>query len=183
MIQSCKQKNESSAGVEIETKFGTIKVELYPGKAPLTVKAFMRYVDSGYYKNSSFYRVLTEENQSSESFKSELIQGGIWNSNNKLATSLPGTSHESTKQTGILHENGVISMARTDTGTANTEFFICVGDQHGLDYGGKRNPDGQGFAAFGKVIEGMDVVRKIHKQPELNENFDPPVTMINIRRN
>ncbi len=179
---SCNADKSGNPKVEIETKFGTIVVELYPAQAPLTVAAFLRYVDSGYYKKSAFYRVLTEENQSSESFKSELIQGGIWESNNKFAISLPGTPHESTEKSAILHKDGVISMARTDTGTANTEFFICVGDQHGLDYGGKRNPDGQGFASFGKVVRGQDIVRRIHKQPELNESFDPLVTIINIRR-
>lgn len=181
---SCNSKKQTGdPEVEIKTKFGNIIVQLYPKQAPLTVAAFLRYVDSGYYNNSSFYRILTEENQSSESFKSELIQGGIWLSDNKLATSLPGTPHEPTNKTNILHKEGVISMARTDTGTANTEFFICIGDQHGLDYGGKRNPDGQGFAAFGRVIKGMDIVRKIHKQPWLNEDFDPPVQILSISRN
>jgi peptidyl-prolyl cis-trans isomerase A (cyclophilin A) len=168
--------------VVIETNYGDIYVELYPKQAPITVAAFLKYVDSGYYKNSSFYRVLTEENQSSESFKSELIQGGIWETKNKLVANLPGIPHENTSKTGILHKNGIISLARTDTGTASTEFFICIGDQHGLDSGGKRNPDGQGFAAFGKVLKGMDVVRKIHQQPEYQENLDPPIPIKNIVR-
>jgi cyclophilin family peptidyl-prolyl cis-trans isomerase len=81
---------------------------------------------------------------------------------------LPQIKHETTKETGVLHKDGVLSMARNAPGTATHHFSICIGDQPELDFGGKRNPDGQGFAAFGKVIAGMDVVRKIHReqQPE-----------------
>jgi peptidyl-prolyl cis-trans isomerase A (cyclophilin A) len=125
---------------------------------------------------------LKEEDQPSNAFKSQLIQGGIWQSQNKKQLSLPGIPHETTKQTGILHKNGAISLARTAPGTANTEFFICIGDQPAYDYGGAANPDGQGFAAFGKVIEGMDVVKDIHKQPDNETNFTPPIAIINIVR-
>lgn len=183
ILQGCGVKKErENPVVVIETKFGDIEVELYSKKAPLTVARFLRNIDSGYYRKAAFYRVLTEENQSSESFKSELVQGGIWLKDAGFVNRLPGIPHESTQQTGLEHTNGVISMARTDTGTANTEFFICVGDQHGLDHGGKRNPDGQGFAAFGKVISGMGVVRRIHSQPAIEEDLDPPVDILNIYR-
>ena len=179
---SCTHKKYKEPTIKIETNFGDITVELYPGKAPKTVAAFLSYVDSGYFKNGSFYRVLKEEDQPSNSFKSNLIQGGIWQTQNKKQTALPGIAHETTKQTGVLHKNGAISLARTAPGTANTEFFIVIGDQPAYDYGGSANPDGQGFAAFGKVIKGMDVVKQIHEQPDNQTSFTPPLAISNIVR-
>jgi peptidyl-prolyl cis-trans isomerase A (cyclophilin A) len=179
---SCGHKQFKDPHILIETRFGDIELELYPDKAPKTVGSFLSYVDSGFYKNSSFYRVLKEENQPSASFKSELIQGGIWNTNYKKGISLPGIPHEPTNQTGIFHKNGTISLARTTPGTASSEFFICIGDQPAYDFGGAANTDGQGYAAFGKVIKGMDVVKKIHNQPDYEETFEKPVEIFNIKR-
>jgi peptidyl-prolyl cis-trans isomerase A (cyclophilin A) len=179
---SCVQKKYKEPAIKIETNFGDIIIELYPEKAPKTVTAFLSYVDSGYFKNSSFYRVLKEEDQPSNAFKSELIQGGIWQTNYKKQLTIPGIPNETTKQSGILHKDGIISLARTTPGSASTEFFICVGDQPAYDYGGDANPDGQGFAAFGKVVEGMDVVRKIHEQPDNATSFTPPIKIKNIIR-
>ena len=77
---------------------------------------------------------------------------------------MPGIAHETTEQTGILHKNGVISLARSTLGSASpAAFFVCIGDNPGLDFGEKRNADGQGFGAFGKVTRGMDIVKKIHQ--------------------
>ena len=168
--------------VIIQTQAGDIEVELYPLQAPRTVAAFLSYVDSGFYKGGNFYRVLNEENQATGSDPSELIQGGIWRTDHARAVSLPGVPHESTQQTHILHTDGVISLARQAVGTATTEFFICVGDQPGFDYGGRNNPDGQGYAAFGKVVRGMDVVRAIYAMPEEDQSFTPPVPIKNIVR-
>jgi peptidyl-prolyl cis-trans isomerase A (cyclophilin A) len=180
---SCNQKTiYKRTTVKIETNFGDIIVELYPEKAPKTVVAFLSYVDSGYYKNGSFYRVLKAADQPSSSFKSDLIQGGIWQTKNKKQISLPGIPHETTKQTGILHKDGTISMARLAPGTASSEFFIVIGDQPAYDYGGDANADGQGFAAFGKVIKGMDVVQQIHEQPDNETNFTPAIKIIDIVR-
>ena len=179
---SCSHKKYINPNVQIQTQFGDIQVELYPDKAPKSVAAFLSYVDSGLYKNSSFYRVLKEENQPSSSFKSELIQGGIWQSNSKKVLTLPGIPHETTQQSGILHTNGTISLARTTPGTASSEFFICVGDQPAYDYGNNANPDRLGYAAFGKVVKGMDIVRLIHQQPENGESFYPFIKIINIVR-
>jgi peptidyl-prolyl cis-trans isomerase A (cyclophilin A) len=181
-LLSCSHPKYKYPHILIETKFGDIEVELYPDKAPKSVTAFLSYVDSGFYTNSSFYRVLKEENQPSGAFKSQLIQGGIWQTDYKKGKNLPGIPHEPTNQTGILHSNGTISLARTTPGTAGSEFFICIEDQPAYDYGGAANADKQGFAAFGKVIKGMDIVRKIHQQPEYEESFDPPIEIFNIRR-
>jgi len=177
---ACKQQTGNPI-VEIETKFGIIEIELYASKAPKTVAAFLENVDDGVYESSSFYRVLNEDNQPSDAAKSTLIQGGIYKSKrSKEGISL--VPHETTKQTGILHTDGVISMARLAPGTASTEFFICIGNQPGLDYGGTNNTDGQGYAAFGKVVKGMDVVQKIFNQNEADQAFDPPVHIFNIAR-
>ena len=89
---------------------------------------------------------------------------------------------ERTHKTGIRHKDGTISMARLEPNSASSEFFICLGEQPELDYGGKRNPDGQGFAAFGQVVEGMDVVRKIHRSQALGQSLEPPILIQSIRR-
>ena len=110
--------------IEIQTKFGDIEVELYPDQAPKTVKAFLSYVKAGYYNNSSFYRVLNDENQPSNAPKAELIQGGIYKSKPKVHDTLTGIPHETTEQTHIQHKRGVISLARLAPGTGTSEFFI-----------------------------------------------------------
>lgn len=181
MLTACVTKYKNPH-IEIQTEFGDIEIELYPDQAPKTVAAFLSYIDSGYFKRSSFYRVLNDENQPSNAPKTELIQGGIWKTNNKLASQLKGIPHETTQQTKILHKNGTISLARLAPGTASTEFFICVGDQPGLDYGGENIEDHQGYAAFGKVVKGMDVVRKVYKQNEDGQYFYPPVGILDIVR-
>jgi peptidyl-prolyl cis-trans isomerase A (cyclophilin A) len=165
--------------VTIKTEYGDIVVELYAGKAPVTVSNFLKYVDSKLYMNTSFYRVVRMDNQLRDSIKIEVIQGGRRNEENK---GFPAIRHETTSETGIRHLNGVISMARSAPGTATSEFFICVGDQPDLDFGGKRNKDGQGFAAFGKVIEGMDVVAQIHSLKAPGQYLENPVKILSIER-
>lgn len=179
-LESCSEPPSKEPHIVIKTGWGDIEVELFPEKAPKTVSAFLSYVDSGVYKNGSFYRVLNNDNQFTGVPHSYLIQGGIWQTNHALAVALPPVPHEPTNETGILHTDGTISLARGEPGTAGSEFFICIGDQHGFDYGGENNPDGQGYAAFGKVVKGMDVVRKIYQQPEYNQRFDPPIKIERI---
>lgn len=166
--------------VEISTRQGDIVIELYPDKAPKTVAAFLSYVEKDLYNNASFYRVLNDENQPSNAAKANLIQGGLYRS--KKRPELAGIPHETTKQSGILHKDGVVSLARLEPGTATAEFFICVGDQPGFDFGGANNADGQGYAAFGRVIKGLDIVRKIYNLPEDNQYFDPPVPIFDIKK-
>jgi peptidyl-prolyl cis-trans isomerase A (cyclophilin A) len=181
LFSSCKQKFLNPR-INIQTSVGDIEIELYPKQAPKTVAAFLSYIDSNYYNNSNFYRVLNDDNQPSNAPKTELIQGGIWKSNNKLASALKGIEHETTQQTGIQHSDGTISLARVAPGTASTEFFICVGDQHGLDYGGENSTDGQGYAAFGRVMKGMNIVKQIYKANEDNQYYNPPIPIYNIVR-
>lgn len=168
--------------VVIETKYGQIEIELYIDRAPKTAGAFLSYVDSGFYENTSFYRVLNVNNQPSNAPKTEILQGGLWRTKNDKARSIPGIPHESTGTTGIKHKDGIISVARLAPGTANAEFFICIDDQPGLDEGGENVEDRQGYAAFGKVIKGMSVVRKIYLQNDRNQYLDPPVAIYNISR-
>ena len=181
---SCKQqKKYTHPTIDIETYYGDIIVELYPEKAPKTVAAFLSYVDSGYYKNTSFYRVLKKEDQAMNVDKAELIQGGLWQTNYKLQKTIPGIPLETTKQTGILHTEGVISLARNeDPNSGNTEFFITLDNEPDYDYGGDASPDKQGYTTFGKVIEGMQYVKQIHQQPDFETNFRPPIRIINIKR-
>jgi len=159
-IASC---SSNSQKVIIKTEMGDITVEIYEEKAPITAGNFLKYVDEGLYKNGSFYRVVTMDTQKDKDVKIEVIQGGMSREEGKRG--FPSIEHETTEQTGILHKDGAISMARGGVGSASSEFFICINDQPSLDYGGNRNPDLQGFSAFGKVKKGMDIVRKIQTIP------------------
>jgi len=163
----------SNPRVRMDTNLGTIVVELYPDKAPVTVANFLRYVDENRFSTARFYRVVTMDNQPNNNVKIEVIQGGLGLEPDLKA--LPEIEHETTEKTGLKHKAGTLSMARNKPGTASSEFFICVTDQPELDYGGKRNPDGQGFAAFGKVVEGLDVVEAIQQQPSTNQMLDEPL--------
>lgn len=171
---------DENAVVLIKTDCGDIKVEIFAAQAPITATNFLRYVDAELFKGASFYRVVRLDNQPLSSVKIEVIQGGLEFSDEKR-TFAP-IEHETTAKTGILHKDGVISMARDAPGSATSEFFICIGDQPELDFGGKRNPDGQGFAAFGRVIEGLDVVRKIQQQPDEGQMLKQRITIKGIER-
>ena len=173
--------HETVIPISMETELGSIQMVLYPDRAPITVSNFLRYVDQNRYKDFYFYRVVHMENQPDNDVKIEVIQGGL--GFDKHPMELPTILHETTDKTGIRHLNGTLSMARLEPGTASSEIFICINDQPELDFGGKRNPDGQGFAAFGKVISGMDVVRKIQLLPETNQILDKVVKVNSIQRN
>lgn len=176
MSNSSAQKKEICI---IKTSLGDITVELYPKKAPITVANFLKYVDAHLYDNTTFFRSVTLNNQQKDSVKIEVIQGGEVDST-KVFAAIP---LERTSKTGLLHKNGTISMARDNPDSATCSFFICINDQPSLDFGGKRNKDGQGFAAFGKVTKGMDVVRKIQQLAPNNEQyFKPPVLILSITR-
>ena len=182
LISCAEKSNKGNPVVVIETKYGTIEIELYTDKAPQTAGAFLSYVDDGLYENTSFYRVLNTTNQPSNAPKTEILQGGLWRTKNEIARNIKGIPHESTGTTGVLHKDGIISVARNAPGTANCEFFICIDDQPGLDEGGENVEDKLGYAAFGKVIKGMSVVRKIYMQNDRNQYLDPPVAIYNIKR-
>jgi len=169
--------------VLISTQLGDIEAEIYVDKAPISATNFLEYVDSARYNDQAcFYRIVRLDNQQDKPIKIEVIQGGYGKDSLIEIYQFPPIKHETTKETGILHKDGVLSMARMEPGTASSEFFICVGDQPELDYGGKRNPDGQGFAAFGKVYKGMEVVRKIQQLKDSLQFMKNPVKIIDIKR-
>ena len=165
--------------VLIRTGFGDIVVQVFEQQAPVTAANFLRYVREGRYEDASFYRTVRMNNQPDKPIKIEVIQGGLGDDEGSRA--LPAIAHETTAKTGVLHRDGTVSMARAEPGTASSEVFICIGDQPELDFGGRRNPDGQGFAAFGKVISGMDVVRRIQALPADGQWLNPKVTITAVR--
>lgn len=160
---------EENAMVIMKTSVGDIRLEIYTEAAPLSAGNFLKYVDGKHYDNKSvFYRTVRMDNQAQNNITIEVIQGGF--EEEPANPPFEMIAHETTHTTGVLHLDGVISMARSEPGTASSEFFICINDQPELDFGGQRNPDGLGFATFGKVVSGMDVVRAIQAmktvQPE-----------------
>jgi len=189
--------------VKIETRFGSIRVALDEEAAPITTTNFLAYVDEGLYDGGAFHRTVRLDNQSNANLKREAIGGGIDpeadrgklpndavaieviqggvnpEREDELGAPIP---LERTSETGLSHVDGTISMARLAPDSAVSDFFICINDQPELDFGGRRNPDGQGFAAFGRVIEGMEVVREIQAQPADGQRLDPLVTITRILR-
>jgi peptidyl-prolyl cis-trans isomerase A (cyclophilin A) len=164
--------------IAIETEAGTIRVELDPQRAPATVANFLRYVNEHFFDGTAFYRAVTPDNQPTNPIKIEVIQGGA----NDSKQTYPAIALERTSVTRIKHTDGTISMARNSPDTATSEFFICIGDQPALDEGGLRNPDGQGFAAFGHVVAGMDIVRRIQHAPVQGQMLTPPVVITRMSR-
>ena len=166
--------------VILETSAGTILVETDP-RAPITAANFLRYVDEGRFDGTDFYRGMEL------GAGTGVVQGGTANAPDRI---LPPIAHEPTSQTGLRHVDGALSMARFDPGTADGDFFIIVGNLPGFD-AGRAAPDDPGFAVFGRVVEGMDVVRSILAAPKSStegEGFmrgqmlDPRVRIISARR-
>lgn len=147
--------------VAMETPEGRIVVELDVVHAPKTAANFLRYVDEGLYKGARFYRVVRPGNDPKPDMPMSVVQGGLAPAEGPL----PPIPHETTRETGLKHDDGAISMARVEPGSANSEFFIVIGQAPGLDFGPGRNPDGQGYAVFGHVVRGMDVIRRINAAP------------------
>jgi peptidyl-prolyl cis-trans isomerase A (cyclophilin A) len=149
--------NDGVCNVVIDTALGPIGVLLELGRAPLSAGDFLKYVDRGLYAGGTFYRTVRPDDDP-KPIKIDVVQGGLTDDRKFLAP----IAHEPTNLTGVRHRNGTLSIARDAVGTGSAgAFFICIGDQPALDFGGKRNADGQGFAAFGHVTSGMELVRKI----------------------
>lgn len=146
--------------VKIETPQGVIVVELYADKAPITVANYLKYVDRGLFNGATFYRASRPPGYTAVDYGS--IQGGLQNDPKKV---LPPIAHESTIKTGLKHGTGTISMGRHAPGTAQSDWFITLGDMSYLDADPKNPKANPGFAAFGQVVEGLDVVQKIIALP------------------
>jgi len=166
--------------VVIQTELGDIEAEIDTLRAPITAKNFLKYVDAGHYDGGRFHRTVRMDNQPSNKVKIEVVQAGV--DPNKEKSGFAPITLERTNQTGLHHENGTLSMARDGPDTATSDFFICIGPQPSLDYEGKRNPDGQGFAAFGRVVKGMDIVRKVQAANAQEQKLAPPIKILKIKR-
>ena len=167
--------------VIIETEIGEIEVEIDTVRAPATATNFLKYVELGLYDGGRFHRTVRKDpdNQPQNAVKIEVIQGAA--NSARRSEFPPAIPLERTSNTKLTHKDGTVSMARSEPDTGRSEFFICLGDQPELDFGGKRNPDGQGFAAFGRVVRGMDVVRRIQGMPANGQTLQPPVGIVRVR--
>ncbi|MGZ3275012.1 MAG: peptidylprolyl isomerase [Caulobacteraceae bacterium] len=178
------QKPGKKPRVAIQTGQGTIVVELEDKKAPITTANFLRYADTLKYDGGNFYRA-------SRTVGAGPGNGSIQAGPSPYARHFPPIAHESTTKTGLRHKAGTISLTRNAPGTATSDFFICASDQPYLDAHPGEPGDNQGFAAFGHVVQGMDVVKKIlamHTSktapvPAMKgQMLDPPVPIVSIKR-
>ena len=174
--------------VRVQTELGDIVLEVDPIKAPITTANFLKYVDAGHYDGGVFHRTVKMDNQPESTVKIEVIQAGV--NPERAKSGFPAIALERTSVTGILHKDGVVSMARGGPDSATSGWFICINDQPSLDFGGNRNPDGQGFGAFGRVVSGMDVARKIQAAPSSTtrttnaeaQRLTPPIKILKVAR-
>ena len=174
--------------VRVQTELGDIVIEVDPIKAPITTANFLKYVDAGHYDGGVFHRTVKMDNQPESTVKIEVIQAGV--NPDRAKEGFPPITLERTSVTGILHKDSVVSMARGAPDSATSGWFVCINDQPSLDFGGARNPDGQGFAAFGRVVSGMDVVRKIQAAPSSTngttnteaQRLTPPIKIVKVAR-
>jgi peptidyl-prolyl cis-trans isomerase A (cyclophilin A) len=170
--------------VRLETTLGTIDLAIDTKNAPITAANFLKYVDGGFYDGGRFHRATRADNYTPvppEKPMMEIVQAGIDPARRREG--FDPIPLERTSVTGLKHVVGTVSMARTPAAdSARSDFFICLDDQPSLDFGGKRFEDGQGGGAFGRVVRGMDVVRKIQQQPVEKQALTPPVTIVRISR-
>jgi peptidyl-prolyl cis-trans isomerase A (cyclophilin A) len=163
--------------VVIRTDRGDIQLGLNIHQAPATVCNFLRYVEAGHYVGGSFFRTVVADTNDNPN-PIDVIQAATPAGSDDAGFGPIGL--ERTRDTGLSHRAGTISMARNGPDSATSSFFIVVSDAPALDFGGARNPDGQGFAAFGYVTGGMDVVRVIQASPATNEAIDTPVKILSV---
>ncbi|MGH8437103.1 MAG: peptidylprolyl isomerase [Pseudomonas sp.] len=166
--------------IRIVTELGDVTAELYTKAAPVSTGNFLRYVDAGLYDGAQFHRAVRADNQADSPVKITVVQAAADRARARGA--FPAIPLERTSATGLRHLDGTLSMARAGVDSGTHEFFICIGDQPELDFGGKRNADGQGFAAFGRVVEGMDVVRRMNAAPAQAQRLTPPIRILRIER-
>jgi peptidyl-prolyl cis-trans isomerase A (cyclophilin A) len=172
---------QSPARVLVHTERGDIVLEIDTAHAPMTAANFLKYVDAGHYNGGTFHRTVKMDNQPDSPVKIEVIQAGV--NADRAKEGFAPIALERTSLTGLRHVDGAISMARGGPDSATSGWFICINDQPSLDFGGARNPDGQGFAAFGRVVQGMDVVRAIQRAPNTDaQRLTPPIKILSVAR-
>ncbi|MXX74869.1 MAG: peptidylprolyl isomerase [Holophagales bacterium] len=170
------QSEENTVGVVLETALGEIEVLVYPDRAPISANNFQAWVEGGHYEGATFYRVTRPDNTTGPN-PIQVVQGGLVGETLRRGESsppgggpIPPIAHETTDTTGILNERGTIAYARLEPGTADSEFFFNVADNPALDTGNTtRQPDGQGYATFGRVVRGMEILEEIQGLPTLAE--------------
>ena len=166
----------------VDTELGAFVIAVDAARAPVTVANYLAYVDAKQLDGAQVYRIVTPANQPAETkHKIAVVQWGR-NQRDDEAAPRPPIAHETTAMTGLKHRHGTVSMARNGPGTATAEFFICIGEQPELDFGGRRNPDGQGFAAFGQVVAGDAVVMALYGKAEAEQFVKQPIAVRSVRR-
>jgi len=172
---------QSPVRVLVQTELGDIVLEIDVKSAPNTAANFLRYLDAGHFNGGTFHRTVKMDNQPDSPVKIEVIQAGV--NPDRAKDGFPPILLERTSVTGLRHTDGAVSMARGGADSATSGWFICINDQPSLDFGGARNPDGQGFAAFGRVVQGMDVVRAIQRAPNTDaQRLTPPIRILKVSR-
>ena len=172
--------------VVFQTEKGNITIEVDAVRAPLTAANFLKYVDGGFYDGGTINRAVRPDNTVRRDVEIQVIQFQIARARQRER--FPPVPLERTTVTGLKHVNGAVSMARSGPDTARGSFSIVIGDQPEMDFGGKRNPDGQGFAVFGRVVKGMDVVQAIQASPTGQrgpygpETLEPPIAIVKAYR-
>jgi len=168
--------------VVFETELGNITMEIDVVKAPITGQNFLKYVDGKFYDGGVVSRSVRPDNTVRKDVEIQVIQ--FQSDAARRREMFPSIPMESTTTTGLKHLNGTLSMARSGPDTATSSFSIVINDQPEMDFGGKRNADGQGFAVFGKVVDGMDVVKKIQASPTAagTERLDPAIKVLKAYR-
>jgi peptidyl-prolyl cis-trans isomerase A (cyclophilin A) len=172
--------------VVFETELGSITMAIDVAHAPVTAKNFLRYVDEKFYDDGVINRAVRPDNTVRHDVEIQVIQFQV--NPARRRDQFPPIPMESTSTTGLKNVDGALSMARNGPDTATASFSIAIGDQPELDFGGKRNPDGQGFAVFGRVVAGMDVVRKIQAAHTgttgayRTETLEPPIKITRAYR-
>ena len=166
--------------VVLKTEKGDIEIEVDTTRAPVTSSNFLKYVDGGLYDWGQFHRAVRPDTETRKDYPIQVIQAG----RARGQTGFPAIPIERTSVTGLRHTDGTVSMARDTADTATSDIFICIGDQPELDFGGRRNADGQGFAAFGRVVAGMDVVKAIQAAPvaATAQTLTPPIRILKAVR-
>lgn len=171
LVQAQADEPQPDTAVRLATDLGDVVIGIFARRAPASSKAFLAEVESGHYDAGVFFRTVRKDNDNSEP-NIEVVQAGVSDAAGEMDRD--PVAHEDTSRTGLRHVDGAISLPRAAIGTTTAaSFFVSIGDQPALDFGGKRNPDGQGFAVFAKVICGMEIVRKIHQLPAAGESPSP----------
>ena len=172
--------------VVFDTEKGTIEMEVDSVHAPATAANFLKYVDAGFYDGGSVNRSVRPDNTVRHDVEIQVIQFQIDSARRR--EQFPPIPIERTSVTGLRHVDGALSMACSGPDTATASFSIVIGDQPEMNFGGRRNADGQGFAVFGRVARGMDVVKAIQASPTGSEgpygteSLTPPIQILKAYR-